>query len=317
MDAFSPREAAARSVLAMSARASLVTERVLTGAGRAVSRILVLRSQAPLVLRPTLPKGAEPMVRPGASVARVSLASGAAGPLGGDDLKLDIHVRKGSVLVLKEVSAMLLLPGARGGCSHMHITVTVENDATFVWLPEPLIAAHGCDHVHHISIALEARARLFMREELLLGRHRERPGNLTQHLCVRRAGRSLFHQRVAVGPRAKGWDSPAVLGGRKCIGSVLVVNPDWGERVPDARAFETCAALLPLAGPAIMVSALADDTLALRGLLDHGTSLLGSLWTPDAAVALTPEPSAIMRSRTIVESSTSANTLTHRSRRLS
>jgi urease accessory protein len=259
----------------MTARASLATERVASGAGRAVTRLRILRSQAPLVLRPTLPKGPEPMVQPGAGVARVSLASGAAGPLGGDDLSLDIHVGQGSVLVLNEVSAMLLLPGARGGRSHMRISATVEDDATLVWLPEPVIAAHGCDHVHEITITLGVRARLFMRDELLLGRHRERPGNLTQRLCVRRGGRALFHQRLAVGSRARGWDSPAVLGAHKCIGSVLVVEPEWDEQVPGARVFGACAALLPLQGPAVLVSALANDTLALRRLLDQGAGLLG------------------------------------------
>ncbi|HET6492724.1 MAG TPA: urease accessory protein UreD [Burkholderiales bacterium] len=287
-----PREPTTRSATAMNAHASLATEQVVGGTGGAVSRVRVLRSHAPLVLRPTLPKGREPLVQRMAGVARVSLAMGAAGPLGGDDFALDIHVGAGSTLVLNEISATLLLPGARGGRSRMRIAVTVDEDATFVWLPQPVIAAQGCDHVHEIDITLAADARLFMRDELLLGRHREQPGQLTQHLRVRRAGRSLFRQTLALGGAARGWQSPAVLGSHKCVGSVLVVDPAWNERTPAKRVLGCDAALLSLEGPAVLVSALADDTLTLRRQLEHGVSLLGAPWAPEAAPVASLEPVA-------------------------
>lgn len=285
-------ELAVRSATTMVARASLATERVVSGSGRAVSRVRVLRSHAPLVLRPTLPKGREPLVHRMTGIARVSLATGAAGPLGGDDFALDIHVGAGSTLVLNEISATLLLPGARGGRSRMRIAVTVDDGATFLWLPEPVIAAHGCDHVHEIDITLASDARLFLREELLLGRHREQPGHLTQHLRVRRAGRSLFQQQLALGPTAKGWRSSAVLGAHKCIGSVLVVDPAWSTRTPDTCVLGRDAALLSLEGPAVLVSALADDTLGLRRQLDCGVSLLGEPWAPNSAAMARFEPYA-------------------------
>ncbi len=264
----------------MHAHAALATALAVSAAGRAVSRVCVLRSHAPLVLRPTLPQGREPLFQGRTDVARVSLATGAAGPLGGDDFALDIHVGAGSTLVLNEISATLLLPGARAGGSRMRIAIKVDAGATFVWLPEPVIAARGCDHVHDIDIALAADARLFMRDALLLGRHRESPGQLTQRLRVRRAGRSLFQQTLALGPAARHWHSPAVLGAHKCIGNVLVVDPAWNERMPAARILGRDAALLPLAGPAILVSALADDTLALHRQLEHGVAQLGAPWAP-------------------------------------
>lgn len=269
----------------MIARASLATERVVSDNGRVASRVRVLRSHAPLMLRPTLPKGREPLVHGMAGIARVSLATGAAGPLGGDDFTLDIHVGASSTLVLHEISATLLLPGARGGRSHMRITVRVDQGATFLWLPEPVIAARGCDHLHEIDITLAADARLFLREELLLGRHREQPGHLTQHVRVIRAGRSLFQQQLDLGPAAKGWRSSAVLGARKCIGSVLVVDPAWDTLTPCTRVLGHDAALLSLEGPGVLVSALADDTLGLRRQLDHGVTLLGEPWAPATASA--------------------------------
>src|SRR3546814_15740169 len=89
----------------MIARASLATDCCVDRAGNAVSRVRVLRSHGPLVLRPTKPKDREPLVRQAADAARVSLASGAAGPLGGHDFALNIHVGGGSALLLKELSA--------------------------------------------------------------------------------------------------------------------------------------------------------------------------------------------------------------------
>lgn len=276
----------------MVARASLATERVVSGAGRATSRVRVLRSHAPLVLRPTLPKGREPLVHRMTGIARVSLVTGAAGPLGGDDFTLDIHVGAGSTLVLNEISATLLLPGAKGGRSRMRIAVRVDEGATFLWLPEPVIAARGCDHLHEIDIALASDARLFLRDELLLGRHREQPGQLTQHLRVRRAGHSLFQQQLVLGPAARGWRSTAVLGARKCIGSVLVVDPEWSTRTPGTRVLGHDTALMALQGPAVLVSALADDTLGLRRRLDHGVTFLGEPWARDLASTERFEPGA-------------------------
>ncbi len=267
----------------MSARASLTTEHTIDHAGRGVSRVYGLRSQAPLVLRPTHPKSAEPFTRHATNVARVSLTSGAAGPLGGDHFELEVRVGRGSTLVLNEVSATLLLPGARGGLSQMRITITVEDDATLVWLPEPVIAAEHCNHVQDIDVALGTSSRLLMRDELQLGRHREPPGNLTQRIRVRRVGRPLFQQQLTVGPAAPKWRSSAVGGGHKSLGTVLVVDPDWGGDPPSARILADDAAMFPLAGPAVLISALADDTLTTRRLLDRGVAHLGDPWASEAA----------------------------------
>jgi urease accessory protein len=281
----------------MTARASLASERV-AGGGIGVSRICRLRSDGPLILRPTKPWGFEPRVCSASGAARVSLAAGAAGPLGGDDFALDVRVGAASTLVLRDISATVLLSGPRGGRSRMRITVIVEEGATFVWLPEPLIAADGCDHVHDIDVRLASRARLLMRDELLLGRHRERPGDLTQTIRVGCEGRTLFHQQLRVGARAPGWTSPAVLGANKCVGSLLVVDPVWAGRPPAGRVFAPDAALLPLVGPAIIISALASNSLLLRRHLDHGIDLLGAPWASVRdGVALTGSASAGAASR--------------------
>ncbi|HEX5504956.1 MAG TPA: urease accessory protein UreD [Thermomicrobiales bacterium] len=243
------------------------------------TQIVRLHSEPPLVLRPTHPAGPEPLRRwhvPGLVPARVSLVAGAAGPVGGDELCLSIEVASGAALVLRSVAATLALPGPHGRPSRSEVTVRVAAHGVFVWLPGPLIAARGCCHHAVTRVMLEPGARLLLREELLLGRHAEPPGAARQRLRVCLGDRPLHDQELAVGPGAAGWDGAAVAGGRRALGSVLIVDPDWGDNPVNlpAPAAATDTALLPLGGPAVLVTALAGDGLALRHRLDAGLAVL-------------------------------------------
>lgn len=258
----------------MRARAALATECVTLPDGAARTRVSTLRSQAPLMLRLTHPKGPEPWTGHDHGAARVCLAAGAAGPVGGDELVLTVDVGAGSTLVLREISASLLLPGPHGEQSSLRTTVRLGAGATLVWLPEPVIAAHGCHHLTDVRVDLAPGARLVLREELLLGRHREQPGGVVQQLRVRLGGQPLLNQRLAVGTGAVGWDSPAVTGGRRALGSLVVVDPGWADRPPEPVLLGDTAAVMPLVGPAALVSVLAPDALGLRRCLDAGLALL-------------------------------------------
>ncbi len=268
-------KAAADTIGAMSARAVLASE--LDTKGR-VSRIATLRSDGPLVLRKCNPKGPEPLTHRHHDVARVALAAGTAGPLGGDDYALDVCVGAGSTLVLQEVSAMLILPGQGGAQSHMSITVRVEAGATFVWLAEPIIAAHRCRHRHDVRIALAPDARMILREEILLGRHGEAPGDFSSRLRITRDGAALYDQQVSFGPSTDGWDGAAVLGENRAVGSVTAVDPDWTDAPQPTLPFDRNAALTPMAGPGVAIGAVAPDSLALRHLLMRGVNELGPPW---------------------------------------
>ncbi|MBS9533872.1 urease accessory protein UreD [Mycobacterium sp. M1] len=238
-----------------------------------ISCVSTLHAEAPVLLRLTRPKEPDPWPVPGA--ARVSLTAGAAGPIGGDEYRLDVEVGVGSTLVLQDVSPTLLLPGPDGATSRHTVQVRVAAGATLIWLAEPLIAAHGCRHRQDIAVDLHPSARLLMREELVLGRCGETSGNVFLHSRIRRDGDTLYCQELAVGPDAPGYDGAAVLAGAGAVGSVLVVDPAWQVRPPDARVLSSGAALLPLAGPAALVSAVAADSLALRRDLGAGLVDLG------------------------------------------
>lgn len=258
----------------MRASAHLIVAQTGTGI-TARTRITRLHSDPPLVLLPTNPVGPEPLQRwnlPGLSPARVSLVAGAAGPLGGDDFHLSVDVEPGAALVLRSIAATLVLPGPHGLPSHSEVTVRVAEQATLVWLPGTVIAARECYHHAITRVTLEPGARLLIREELLLGRHAEPPGRIRQRLRVCIGSRPLHDQEFTLGPGVAGWDGPAVTGGRRALGSLLVVDPDWGS-TPVHRLSPpatTDVAVLPLSGPAMLVTALANDRLALRYRLDAG-----------------------------------------------
>jgi urease accessory protein len=256
------------------ASAELVAER---GPGGEL-RLPVQRSQAPLVLRRT--------------ADAVYLVSGAAGPLGGDQLELRIEVRAGARLRLRTVAAAVALPGRYGQESRLTVTATVGPGARLEYLPEPMVAADAARHRTEVSVRLAADATLVLRDEVLLGRHGERGGACRTRLAVDRDSASgwrplLRHELDVDGadPAARG---PAVLAGHRAAGTLLTVEPDEADEAagaggaPEATAPEATArevatpaagpwvAVMPLAGPGVLVTALAHDTRTLRQGLTLG-----------------------------------------------
>jgi urease accessory protein len=237
------------------------------------THITRLRSEPPLTLRPTKLGRDEPRELwnlGDGGAARVSVAAAAAGPIGGDQLRLEIDVGPGATLVLRTVGASLALPGPHGESSRAETTIRVAAGATVVWLPQPLIAASRCNHRAVTTMALDEGARLLAREELVLGRRGECCGSIRQRLRVTLAGRALYDQELCIG-EADGWDGPAVTGGRRALGTLLLVDPalDPATRTASVGGAGVDSAILPLARAGTVVTALADDSLTLRRHLDR------------------------------------------------
>jgi urease accessory protein len=256
------------------------TARVVAARGPdGVTRLPVLRSQSPLLLRRTGPVGED---------AEVHLVGGAAGPLGGDRLRLEVEVGPGAGLCLRTAAASVALPGHDGDWSRVEVAATVAPGGRLAWLPEPLVAAHGCRHQADSRVTLADGGRLTWRDELVCGRHGEACGDAVVTLAVAYGGRPLYRHQLAVGPQAPGWDGPAVLGGARATGALLRVDPDWADGPPDPMLLGPTAALLPLAGPAVLATATGPDAATVRRHLDTahrcagvgrsapGTNTLGS-----------------------------------------
>ncbi|WP_251092436.1 urease accessory protein UreD [Streptomyces sp. Caat 7-52] len=234
--------------------------------GRGGTALPVLDGEVPLAPRRTRSSGSE---------AKVVLVGAMSGPLGGDRLTVDVRVEEGARLHVGSAAATLALPGQAGGEARYDVRLDVTDGAELHWLPEQLISAEGSDLYVTTRVEAGAAARLVLREEQVLGRVGERPGRLTSRLTVRAAGRTVLDQELACGLGAPGgWDGPAVLAGYRAVGQLVVVRPEFGERPVEARALGECAALVPLAGPAAFVSAVAPDALRLRRLLDEALTRL-------------------------------------------
>lgn len=238
----------------LTARAAVASQAGATGR----SRVTVLRSDGPLALRET-PLG-------------VYLVGTAAGPLGGDDLALDIDVGPGACLVIRSAAGMLLLPGPDGGESVLRISARVAPGGRLDFAPQPTVAAAGCDHRTEARIDLAAGATLRWREEIVLGRHGEPSGRCSARLDVILAGTAAYRGELAVGsPQTD--RSSAVLEGAGAVGSVLLVD---AARPRPPAAVHDGLAVLPLAGPGTAVTATAPDAVILARRLDHGEALAAS-----------------------------------------
>jgi urease accessory protein len=224
---------------------------------RGETRLVTLRSEAPLLLRRT----------PGG----VHLVGGAAGPLGGDDLALDIDVGDRASLVVRSAAATLAQPGPRGGSSLLRTTLRVGDDGALVMHPEPLVSVVGSHHVMDTGVALGRHATLHLVEELVLGRHDEPPGRVRTRTRLEREGVALLTHELDVGTGAPGWPSAAVIGAARAVVQHVVVGPDAPSRPLVLRDdVQGChAAWLPFSPHAAVLLALAPTLLEARRAADR------------------------------------------------
>lgn len=234
----------------MIARASVRAE----ADGDGGTRLVGLRSEAPVVLR--------------ATAHAVYLVGGAGGPLGGDDLTLEIDVGPGAELTVRTAAAAVALPGPTP--SQVRVRARVACGGRLRWRPEPTVAARGCRHVVDAMVVLEDGAGLVWREEVVLGRWAEPAGSVVTRMAVDLGGAPLLRHELALGPAHPGSGSPAVAGEARAAGSMVVVEPAWRLAPPPPSVLGATAAALPLAGPGLHIVALAPDIVSLRALLDAG-----------------------------------------------
>ena len=220
-------------------------------------RLRRLRSQAPLVLRPT----------PDA----VYLVSAGGGPVGGDILELRIEVRAGAALRLRTVAASVALPGIDGSESMLAVHASVADGGVLEYLPEPMVVADGSRHVTDFHVELASGAALVLRDEIILGRHGERGGACRTRLRCDYDGKPLLRHDVAIDGSDDISLGPAVLAGHRAYGTVLRAGefPGYRARPDGTPVARPDMGVMSLAGPGVLVSALAADSLALRRLLDY------------------------------------------------
>ncbi|MEU0479810.1 urease accessory protein UreD [Streptosporangium sp. NPDC006013] len=242
---------------------------------RATARIRATRAGNTTVL-PTL-AGDGPFdlrrARPHGDQARVCILGVMSAPLGGDRLRIEATAEPGAHLHITTAAATIALRGPTTAHATYDVHLTVAEHASLHWLPQPLISAARSNLRQSCTIDLAPTARLLLREQIVLGRAGEPPGRLATRLTVHRDGRPLLDQHTMYGPEAPGWDGPAIAAGHRAIGQTLIIDPALDRHPPQARLLGDDpatgqAVLTPLAGPAVLVTALAPDTLQLDRLLE-------------------------------------------------
>ncbi|MEV0319779.1 urease accessory protein UreD [Streptomyces sp. NPDC050658] len=232
------------------------------GDGRGGTVLPVLDGEGPLAVRRTRSAGPDG--------AHVTLVGAMSAPLGGDRLAIEAAAHDGARLRVGSAAATLALPGQSKEAARYDVRLTVGDDAGLRWLPEQLISVRDSELRLTTRAELAPRATLVLREEQVLGRTGEGPGRLSSRLTVRRAGRPLFDQELSCGPGAPGgWDGPAVLAGHRALGQLIVVRPEFAHDLPEPAVLGEWATRTPLAGPAVLVTAVAPDALRVRRVLDE------------------------------------------------
>jgi len=218
-------------------------------AGRASAP--VLRSDPPVVLRP--------------AGDAMHLAQAAAGPLGGDDLELDVEVPAGRFLRLRAVAATLVLPSPCGRPARITLRARVADDAALEVFLEPVVVADGAGVELLTRVELGARSRLLWREEVVLGRYGERGGRATTRIDVVRGGHPLLRTGSDLCGGHPVTHGPSVLASHRAVGSLLAVG--HGDASQPVRP-ERSSAELALPGDGTLLTVAADGALAMRRRLD-------------------------------------------------
>jgi urease accessory protein len=216
------------------------------------------RSDPPVVLRPT---GAH----------RIHLVQAAGGPLGGDDLALDVRLGAGCAIQLRSTAATVVQAGRLAGtAARWAVTASVAQDAVLDWQPEPTVVCDGAQLCSQITVSLQRRACAVLREMVVLGRAGQRGGRFTGELAVDLDGAPLLAHTLLLDGSDPVLTGPAGTGGARAVGMLAVVGEGIDGR-PEGAGEKlglrwACSALN---GPGWLLLVLGDRPTEVIALLDH------------------------------------------------
>lgn len=186
----------------------------------------------------------------GDGVLRVALVQTSAILVGGDDVGLDVDVGPGASLVLRDLSATLAHPMARGvPPARQRLRVCVGAGGRAVIAEEPVIVAVDARFVRAVTIDLAQDAQVLHRDTLVLGRHDETGGSARTHTRVTRDGLPLLDDTLDT--RHTTAHSPAVLGTARVVAGLALFGAPPGRLPPDAFALSPRDTLLRRLAPSL------------------------------------------------------------------
>ncbi|MBA2472007.1 MAG: urease accessory protein UreD [Pseudonocardiales bacterium] len=234
----------------MRARAELIVE------PGAAAPCLRWHCAPPIVLRQTGPR-------------RVHLVQAAGGPLGGDDLALDVHLSAGSSLQLRSAAATVVQLGIPAA-AQWNVTADLADGAVLDWRPEPTVICDGAALRSSMTVTLRRGARALLREMVVLGRAGQRGGCLHGELIVELDGVPILAHTLLLDGADPVLAGPAGTGGARVIGMLAVVG-NWVGGLPEDAGEQPGLrwACSVLDGPGYLLVAVGDSPAVVAALLDR------------------------------------------------
>lgn len=127
------------------------------------------------------------------------VVNNAAGPVGGDDITLEISFAERVTARVRSVAATLVMPGAIPAPSQLTTRISLANESKVDWELEPMVSVQNSRHLSLTSVTAHQTAELQLSETLLLGRSNEPSGVIDLRQSVERDDVLLLDQTLGAG----------------------------------------------------------------------------------------------------------------------
>jgi urease accessory protein len=201
---------------------------------------------------------------------RVHLVHAAGGPLGGDDLGLDVEVGAGAAVAVHSAGATLVQPGAgaaAGVPARWAVTARVGGGGRLDWAPEATVVADGAALESTLRVALAAGAAATVREVVVLGRHGQRGGRYAGGLEVVVDGAALLAHTTLLDGADPALCGPAGTAGARAVGTLVCAGAVGPHCTGSGESADVRWAWAPLDGPGAVLVAV-GTAAAVTAVLD-------------------------------------------------
>ncbi|MDQ4009559.1 MAG: urease accessory protein UreD [Actinomycetota bacterium] len=201
---------------------------------------------------------------------RVHLVQAAGGPLGGDELALDVHLGVDASLQVRSAAATVVQPGSPRAAARWTVVVDLADGAMLDWRPEPTVICDGAELRSSMALALRRGARIMLREVVVLGRAGQRGGRFHGAVAVECDRVPLLAHTLLLDGADPALAGPAGTGGARVVGMLTVIGEGMDE--PPLKAGEQPGlrwACSMLEGPGWLLLALGDRVTDVIRLLDQ------------------------------------------------
>ncbi len=203
---------------------------------------------------------------------RVHLVHAAGGPLGGDELGLDVEVGAGAAVAVHSAGATLVQPGAgaaAGVPARWTVTARVGGGGRLDWAPEPTVVTDGAALESTLRVALAAGAAATVREVVVLGRHGQRGGRYAGGVEVVVDGAALLAHTTVLDGADPALCGPAGTAGARAVGTLVCAGAVGRGRAGSGETADVRWAWSALEGPGAVLVAVGTPA-AVASVLDAG-----------------------------------------------